>query len=272
MGIHARPGKVFSIVLAVLPFVVLLIVYLGASEIRHKENSADKLLPKISQMTAAVQHMAFEKNRRTGTYLMLNDTLASMKRLLIGTGLAAATALLLGLNIGLFPGINAALNPFITFIAMIPPLSVLPILFISFGVDEAAKIVLIFLGIFPLITRDIRLAVHKLPHEQLTKAATLGASQFQLAYRIILPQIMPRLIEAVRLSLGSAWLFLIAAEAIAASSGLGYRIFLVRRYLAMDVILPYVLWITFLGFVMDWLLRHIMRCFYPWYAAAGGHK
>jgi NitT/TauT family transport system permease protein len=139
-------------------------------------------------------------------------------------------------------------------------------------VDEAAKIVLIFIGIFPLITRDIRLAVHKLPHEQLTKAATLGASQFQLAYRIILPQIMPRLIEAVRLSLGSAWLFLIAAEAIAASSGLGYRIFLVRRYLAMDVILPYVLWITFLGFVMDWLLRHIMRCFYPWYAADGGHK
>ncbi|CAK8723264.1 NitT/TauT family transport system permease protein [Candidatus Electrothrix aarhusensis] len=271
-GIHARPGKAFSIVLAILPFAVLLIVYLTASEIRHRENEADKLLPKISQMTAAVQHMAFEKNRRTGTYLMLNDTLASMKRLLIGTGLAAATALLLGLNIGLFPGINAALNPFITFIAMIPPLSVLPILFISFGVDEAAKIVLIFLGIFPLITRDIRLAVHKLPHEQLTKAATLGASQFQLAYRIILPQVMPRLIEAVRLSLGSAWLFLIAAEAIAASSGLGYRIFLVRRYLAMDVILPYVLWITFLGFVMDWLLRHIMRCFYPWYAANGGHK
>ncbi|MDU9048797.1 MAG: ABC transporter permease subunit [Candidatus Electrothrix sp. Rat3] len=271
-GIHARPGKAFSIVLAVLPFAVLLIVYLTASEIRHRENEADKLLPRISHMTAAVKHMAFEKNRRTGKYLMLNDTIASMKRLLIGTGLAALTALLFGLNIGLFPGINAALNPFITFIAMIPPLSVLPILFISFGVDEAAKIVLIFIGIFPLITRDIRLAVHKLPHEQLTKAVTLGASQFQLAYRIILPQIMPRLLEAVRLSLGSAWLFLIAAEAIAASSGLGYRIFLVRRYLAMDVILPYVLWITFLGFVMDWLLRHIMRFFYPWYTAVGGNK
>ncbi|MCI5208921.1 MAG: ABC transporter permease subunit, partial [Candidatus Electrothrix sp. ATG2] len=134
------------------------------------------------------------------------------------------------------------------------------------------KIVLIFIGISPLITRDIRLAVHKLPREQLTKAATLGASQFQLAYRIILPQIMPRLIEAVRLSLGSAWLFLIASEAIAASSGLGYLIFLVRRYLAMDIILPYVLWITFLGFLMDGLLRYLMRCFYPWYSEAGGNK
>ena len=272
LGIHARPGKVLNILLAILPFAILLIVYLGASEIRHRDNQADKLLPRISQMTAAMQQMAFEKNRRTGTYLMLSDTLASLKRLLIGTGIAAVTALLLGLNIGLFPGINAVLNPFITFIAMIPPLSVLPILFISFGVDESAKIVLIFIGIFPLITRDIRLAVHKLPHEQLTKAVTLGASQFQLAYRIILPQIMPRLLEAVRLSLGAAWLFLIAAEAIAASSGLGYRIFLVRRYLAMDVILPYVLWITFLGFVMDWLLRQLTLWFYPWYSAVGGNK
>ena len=271
-GIHARPGKMFSILLAMLPFAVLLLVYLTASEIRHRKNEADKLLPRISHMTAAVKQMAFEKNRRTGTYLMPGDTLASMRRLLIGTGIAAVTALLFGLNIGLFPGINAALNPFITFIAMIPPLSILPILFISFGVDEAAKIVLIFIGIFPLITRDIRLAVHKLPQEQLTKAITLGASQFQLAYRIILPQIMPRLIEAVRLSLGSAWLFLIAAEAIAASSGLGYRIFLVRRYLAMDVILPYVLWITFLGFAMDWLLRRMMLWFYPWYTAVGGNK
>lgn len=268
-GINARPGRVLTVVLAALPFVFLLIIYLTFSDIRHKANPADKLLPEISQMIGAVKHMAFEKSRRTDSYLMLDDTVASMKRLLIGTGLAAITALLLGLNIGLFPGINATLNPFITFISMIPPLSILPILFISFGVDELAKIMLIFLGVFPLITRDIRLAVTKLPREQLTKAATLGASQMQLAYRIILPQIMPRLIEAVRLSLGSAWLFLIASEAIAASSGLGYRIFLVRRYLAMDIILPYVLWITFLGFVMDWLLRLALSRFYPWYVAGG---
>ena len=59
----------------------------------------------------------------------------------------------------------------------------------------------------------------------------------------------------MRLQLGCAWLFLIAAEAIASTEGLGYRIFLVRRYLAMDVILPYVVWITLLAFAMDWLLR-----------------
>ena len=68
--------------------------------------------------------------------------------------------------------------------------------------------------------------------------------------------------------MGPAWLFLIAAEAIAADSGLGYRIFLVRRYLAMDVILTYVIWITLLAFLIDWLLKTLSRRVFPW-AEAG---
>jgi NitT/TauT family transport system permease protein len=68
----------------------------------------------------------------------------------------------------------------------------------------------------------------------------------------------------VRLSLGPAWLFLIAAEAIASENGLGYRIFLVRRYLAMDVILPYVAWITLIAFVSDLALAALSRKAFPW--------
>jgi NitT/TauT family transport system permease protein len=83
-----------------------------------------------------------------------------------------------------------------------------------------------------------------------------------------LPQVLPRLIDALRLSLGSAWLFLIAAEAIAATDGLGYRIFLVRRYLSMDIILPYVAWITFLAFLLDWSLAKTSKKIFPWYHAA----
>ena len=75
---------------------------------------------------------------------------------------------------------------------------------------------------------------------------------------------MPRLIEAVRLSLGPAFLFLISAEAIAADVGLGYRIFLVRRYLAMDVILPYVAWITLIAYLMDFALARLARGTFAW--------
>ena len=267
LGVHAHPGVWLRWLLASLPFVLALVTYLVFSDIRHQENPNDKLLPTPQQMGQAVQRMAFEEDRRTGHYLFWQDTLSSLKRLLTGVVLAAAVGLFLGLNMGLFPGMNATLNPFITFVSMIPPLAILPILFISFGVEELAKVMLIFIGVFPMITRDILLAVRRLPHEQITKALTLGASQLELVYRIILPQILPRLLDTVRLSLGAAWLFLIASEAIAANDGLGYRIFLVRRYLAMDVILPYVFWITLLGFTMDWLLRLLLRTGFPWYMA-----
>jgi NitT/TauT family transport system permease protein len=77
---------------------------------------------------------------------------------------------------------------------------------------------------------------------------------------------LPRLIDSLRLSLGAAWLFLIAAEAIASQSGLGYRIFLLRRYLAMDVILPYVAWITLLAFLLDYGLRVLQHRAFPWFS------
>jgi len=104
----------------------------------------------------------------------------------------------------------------------------------------------------------------------LIKAQTLGANTWQIILRVVLPQVLPRLLDAVRLSLGAAWLFLIAAEAIAATDGLGYRIFLVRRYLSMDVILPYVAWITLLAFVIDYVLRFVSRRAFPWFHPAKG--
>lgn len=147
---------------------------------------------------------------------------------------------------------------------MIPPLAVLPILFILLGLGEVAKITLITIGLAPCIVRDLALRAGELPTEQLIKAQTLGASSWQLVIRVILPQMWPRLIDSLRLSMGSAWLFLIAAEAIASEEGLGYRIFLVRRYLAMDVILPYVVWITLLAFLMDWALKILRSRAFPW--------
>lgn len=198
------------------------------------------------------------------------DTGASLKRIGIGLGASALCGLIFGLNLGLMPGIRHLLLPFITFVSIIPPLAILPVLFIIFGVDELAKVVLIFIGTFPIITRDIYLAVRKIPSEQLVKALTLGASQPDIAYRVVIPQIIPRLVDTVRINMGPAWLFLIASEAIAATSGLGYRIFLVRRYLAMDTIIPYVLWIVLIGITIDWALKKLVRVKYSWYLVSQG--
>jgi NitT/TauT family transport system permease protein len=134
---------------------------------------------------------------------------------------------------------------------------------LAIGLGCATLAGLVF-GIAPFLVRDLAIRVRDLPTEQLIKAQTLGASTWQIVLRVILPQVLPRQIDAVRLSLGPAWLFLIAAEAIAATEGLGYRIFLVRRYLSMDIIIPYVVWITVLAFALDLMLREVMRRAFAW--------
>jgi len=265
LGFAARPSGRLKALLMALPFALLLAIYITASQVRHEANPNDKILPTFTQMGKAVYTMAFEVDQRTGQRLMLEDTASSLRRIIIGMIAASLLGLLLGLNMGLFPGFESLSAVFITFVSIIPPLAILPIIFIAFGVDEFAKIMLIFIGTFPLICRDIYLTVKKIPQEQITKALTLGASQFQTTYGIVMPQIIPRLIDTTRLSFGAGWLFLIAAEAIVSEAGLGYRIFLVRRYLAMDIIIPYVFFITFLGFVIDWSLKRLVAVRYSWY-------
>lgn len=266
-GIHAEPSSRLRLILGLLPLVVLICAYLTVSYIRLQANPREKLTPSVSQIASAVKTMAFTKDERTDSYLMLSDTVSSVKRLAVGLGSAAIVGLLAGINMGMLPGMGATFLPVVTFLSIVPPLAILPILFILFGVGELGKVMLIFLGSVFIITRDMYYTTRAIPREQIVKSLTLGASQIEVVYRIVLPQIMPRLLVAVRLSLGAAWLFLIASEAIASTDGLGYRIFLVRRYLAMDVIIPYVLWVTLLGFLMDTGLRFLVSWGYPWHEA-----
>jgi NitT/TauT family transport system permease protein len=262
--INRQPGRGAAIFLTALPFVLLIAAYLIGSDIRLAENPRDKLLPSLSSMGEAIHEMAFTPDRRSGKYLLWSDTGESLRRLGIGMALATLIGLTLGIGIGLIPVLRRALSQFVATICLIPPLAILPILFIVFGLGEVAKVALIVLGTAPVITRDIAQRVSEIPAEQLVKAQTLGANTWQIVMRVALPQALPRLVVAVRFSLGAAWLFLISSEAIAATDGLGYRIFLVRRYLAMDIIIPYVAWITLLAFVIDQALRILSLRAFGW--------
>jgi NitT/TauT family transport system permease protein len=262
--INQHPGRGARVALGVLPFLALLVVYVFASQLRLAENQNDKLLPALGTIADTLGKYLFEEDKRSGQLLFWVDTWASLRR--IGTALliSAASALALAVAIGVVPRLRALLSPLLSTVAMIPPLAVLPILFIVLGLEETSKVALIVIGTAPCIARDLAMRVAELPREQLIKAQTLGASTWQIVLRVVLPQMWPRLIDSLRLSMGSTWLFLIAAEAIVATEGLGYRIFLVRRYLAMDVILPYVLWITLLAVAMDVLLRLLRSRAFRW--------
>jgi NitT/TauT family transport system permease protein len=267
--INRRPDRGARVLLAALPFVVVALAYLIGSAERLADNPADKLLPSLATMAEMVRLLAWEPDRRTGEVILWVDTVASLSRLWAGLAIATAIALVVGLAIGTLPVVRALLAPFVAVVSMVPPLALLPVLFIVLGLGETSKVALIVIGVAPILTRDLSLAVTALPREQIVKAETLSASSWLIALRVVLPQVMPRLIDSLRLQLGPAFLFLIAAEAISSESGLGYRIFLVRRFLSMDIIFPYVLWITLLAVAMDLGLRLIRRHLYPW-AEPGG--
>lgn len=262
--INQRPGRGERLALGALPFVALLLLYVVASQLRLAGNPEDKLLPSFASMAQSVHDYAFAQDPRSGGYLFWQDTFASLRRLAAALALSATGGLVLALAIGAVPRLRALAAPLLATVAMVPPLAILPILFIVLGLGETAKIALIVIGILPVMARDLALRVAEIPEELLVKAQTLGASTWHLVLRVLLPQTLPRLIDALRLNLGSAWLFLIAAEAIASTEGLGYRIFLVRRYLAMDVILPYVVWITLLAVASDVLLRTLRARAFAW--------
>lgn len=263
--INLQPSSGWRLALGILPFVVLLALYLLASDARLAANPNDKLLPSLTAFADAIKAFAVEPNARTGEIILWGDTLASLKRLGMGLGVSALAGLVFGVLMGSIPLARSGFSPLVRAIALIPPMAILPMLFIVFGLDELSKVVLIVIGVAPLIMRDLQQRVQEIPSEQLIKAQTLGGNSWQIVLRVVLPQTLPRLIDSVRLQLGCAWLFLISAEAIAATDGLGYRIFLVRRYMSMDIILPYVLWITLLAYFTDWLLRRISQWAFPWF-------
>ena len=263
--INLTPTRASGVFLGLLPFILLLLLYMVSSDARLAENPNDKLLPGLGQMGSTIERMALEPSKRSGQYLFWVDTASSLTRLGLGVLIAALLGLLLGLFTGALPLLTAGLSPLLTVISLVPPLALLPILFIVFGLGELSKVVLIAIGITPFIARDIQRATQEIPREQLVKAQTLGANTAQIMIRVLLPQLLPKLINSVRLALGAGWLFLIASEAVAATDGLGYRIFLVRRYMAMDLILPYVAWITLLAFLFDSLLRWSNKRLFRWH-------
>ena len=260
--VNARPSRMASMVLPFVPFLICVIAYAATAQIRHKENPKDKLVPTVTELADGFRRSAFESDRK-GEYRLLVDTIASTRRFAVGVVLLFL-GVIVGLHMGVLPYAEVMLYRFVLFFDKVPALALLPILFIVFGLGEVSKLALIVIGVMPTIILDTYLRAKAVPGEQITKAMTLNASNFEIMYRIVLPKIFPNVLDTVRLNFKAVILFLIAGEALAATAGLGYRIFVVRRYLAMDIIIPYVLWISLLAFLADLAVRIWIKKRYSW--------
>jgi NitT/TauT family transport system permease protein len=278
--VHAKPNRITTIVLSWMLFATGIGLYFYVSSRRHHENPEDRIMPTVSQMlhgtTNAITNPAEDDEavaenaslrQKFLTSMLWKDTVATSRRFILSI-LLLIPALLLGLHMGLFPYVGVFFLRFILFFDKIVALSLLPILFIVFGIDELSKIMLIVIGVTPTIILDTFNLTKGVPNEQVVKAFTLGASDFDVAYRVVMRQIMPRVLNSIRLNLKAVMLFLFAGEMIASTDGLAYRIALLRRHMGMDVIIPYVLWVALLLFLVDFGMRLANRKLHPWFQEA----
>ena len=206
----------------------------------------------------------FERLRSS---MLWKDTKATAWRFGVSL-LLLLPAVFLGLHMGLFPYIGSTFLRFFLFFDKIVALSLLPILFIAFGIDELSKVMLIVIGVAPTIVLDTYNLTRGVPSEQVVKAFSLGAGDFDVAYRVVLKQIWPRVLNSIRLNLKAVMLFLFAGEMIASTDGLAYRIALLRRHMGMDTIIPYVLWVALLLFLVDLTMKSLNRWMHPWFREA----
>jgi NitT/TauT family transport system permease protein len=275
--INARPRRTTTVVLSWVLFAAGIGLYLYTAAARHRENPEDRVTPTIGQMVRGMSGAATSGAadddaptqpaslvQRFSTSMLWKDTIATGRRFFYSLALLFP-AVLLGLHMGLFPHVGAFFLRFVLFFDKIIALSLLPILFIAFGIDELSKIMLIVIGVTPTIILDTFNLARAVPGEQVVKAFTLGASDFDVAYRVVLKQIWPRVLNSIRLNLKAVMLFLFAGEMIASTDGLAYRIALLRRHMGMDVIIPYVLWVALLLFLVDLTMRVVNRKLHPWF-------
>jgi NitT/TauT family transport system permease protein len=276
--IHAFPGRTTAWALSWFLFAAGILGYFYVAQQRHRENPDDRVTPTAVQMIHAFEEAALkpaeEENIEDGTdarlltrirsSMLWKDTAATGRRFIISVVLLIP-AVLLGLHMALFPYIGVFFLRFIQFFDKIVALSLLPILFIAFGIDELSKVMLIVVGVTPTIILDTFNLSKSVPREQIVKAFTLGAADFAVAYRIILKQIWPHILNSIRLNLKAVMLFLFAGEMIASTDGLAYRIALLRRHMGMDTIIPYVLWVALLLFLVDLAMHTFNRKMHPWF-------
>jgi len=196
--------------------------------------------------------------------LLISDTLASFVRVSSGFLLAAGVATPLGIAMGTFASIRALAEPIIGILRYMPAPAFIPLLIIYFGLDEAPKIALIFIGTIFFNVLMIMDGVKFVPKELIEVTYTLGGKRWQVLLQVITPYIFPSMLDTFRVNIATSWNLVVVSELIAANEGLGRRIQLAQRFFRTDEIFACLIVLGIIGVTLDLLMRLLLRRLCPW--------
>lgn len=192
------------------------------------------------------------------------DIFISVWRVVVSFVLASLVAIPLGVMMGSFPAIEAIANPFVSAWRYLPAPSFIPILLMWFGIGEAPKLVLLFIGVVFFLITLIMDHTKLVRGELIETAMTLGAGRWTIVRTVILPAVLPNILVAMRQMLAVTWTYLVIAEIVASTTGIGAMMMRARRFLHTDEILSGIIVIGILGLSFDMLFRLLHYWCFPY--------
>ena len=188
----------------------------------------------------------------------------SVYRVLSGVVYGAVIGIPLGFAMGLWSVAKGFFDPIVEFIRPIPPLALIPLIILWFGIDEFAKIFLLALASLFIMIIAARAGVNSVRVSKVHAAYSLGASKFQVLVRVILPNALPEIFTGLRTAMGVCWGTVVAAELVAADRGIGSMIMIAKNFLNTDIVVIGIVIIGLIGFAIEILMRMLERKLIPW--------
>jgi NitT/TauT family transport system permease protein len=193
-----------------------------------------------------------------------SDIFMSTQRVFIGVTLGVALAVPVGFCLGWYKGLRSFVDPVINFFRALPPIALIPLVIVYFGIGEAAKIAILFYASFFSGVIVMYEGIAQISPIFIKVARTLGASDLEIFRKVIIPLTIPHILTAVRVALGVAWATLVASELIAAQQGLGALIQNASSFFQLDIIYVGIICIGFIALLMDLALRLATRRLVAW--------
>ncbi|MDE1179103.1 ABC transporter permease subunit [Paraburkholderia sp.] len=206
---------------------------------------------------------AIRGDTQGGTLLVQHITI-SVIRVLAAFALAVVTAVPVGIAMGTSRIARGIFDPVIEFYRPLPPLAYLPLIVIWLGIDESAKITLIFLACFAPLAMASKAGVRSVAIEQINAARSLGATRWQVIRLVVFPAALPEILTGMRIAIGFGWTTLVAAEMVAATAGLGQMVLNASNFLRTDIVIMGIVVIGVLAYCFDLLMRQMERALTPW--------
>lgn len=199
---------------------------------------------------------------------LLAHLATSLQRILLGFGLGALGGVAVGLTVGVFGLAEAIGNPLIAATFPIPKIALLPLLILWLGIGEASKVAVITLGVFFPMAINTYTGVRHADPQLLRAAVSFGAGRWSVIRKVMLPSALPMIFAGLKLGAGTSLLLLVAAEMIAASSGIGFLILNAQNLMETTTLMVGIVLLSVLGLASHWLLNRLERVAIPWKADA----